>query len=379
MKFVVLSENLLKKLLIVNKGISSKGTLPVLSNMLIEAKDGKLVISSTDLEIGFLTEIPANIEEEGAVTVPAKQFYELIVNISSEKVTIQTKENTLEAITEKTKTKFPTIPKEEFPKLYEEKGEEILSFNKEEVQKAFQKVIFAASLDTARPALSGVLIKVKKNKEKKVSIVATDGYRLSVKENVFEEKEKKEEGPEQEEQILIPVRVVKEAVNLKEEEQDLKIYISKKNNQVVFQKGTTLLVGRLIEADFPTYEKIIPKDFLTQVVFEKEEMQKAVKICSIFAREAANIIKMSIQKGKIVVSASAPSLGENTVDVEAKLAGEENEISFNAKYLIDLLSNIEDGQIVFEMTSPLSPGVFKIAEDPTFLHLIMPIRIQEQG
>jgi DNA polymerase-3 subunit beta len=154
------------------------------------------------------------------------------------------------------------------------------------------------------------------------------------------------------------------------------MYISQGSNQILFEKGDTTLVGRLIEAEFPDFEKIIPSDFSVSVSFDSEEMQKAVKICSIFARDAANIIKFSFQKDQIIVSSSASSVGENTVKVDAKLSGEENEIAFNARYLLDLFANVEAKDMVFEMTGPLNAGVFKLKDDHSFLHLIMPIRVQ---
>ena len=144
------------------------------------------------------------------------------------------------------------------------------------------------------------------------------------------------------------------------------------------------MAGRLIEAEFPNYEKIIPSDFSTRVVTDREEFQKAVKTCSVFAREAANIVKLSLEKGssskagKIVVSASAPSLGETSIDVEAVIEGEENEIAFNARYLLEFLGSVNPEKIIFEMTGPLTPGVFKLDDDKDFLHIIMPIRVQGQ-
>ena len=138
-------------------------------------------------------------------------------------------------------------------------------------------------------------------------------------------------------------------------------------------------MGRLIEAEFPNYEKIIPTDFSTKTVFEKESLQKAIKTSYVFARQTASILKLSIKKDKIVVSANAPSVGSNTIEVDAKTTGEENEIAFNARYLLDLLSNIDADEMSYEMTGPLNPGVFKIVGDTSFLHLIMPIRVQTEA
>ena len=165
-------------------------------------------------------------------------------------------------------------------------------------------------------------------------------------------------------------------VSVKDWAEEVGVYSSGKNNQIIFFLKEAVLVGRLIEAEFPSYEKIIPSDFSTRVVTDREEFQKAVKTCSIFARESANIVKMSLEKQKIVVSESAPSLGETSVEVEALVEGEENEIAFNARYLLEFLANVDCEKIIFEMTGPLNPGVFKLDDDKDFLHIIMPIRIQ---
>lgn len=368
MKVSLLSENLQEKLLLINHAVSSRSQLPILLNFLIKAEKGTLNISGTDLEIGIKIEIPSKTEEEGEITVPAKTFLELVNTIPNGKITLTTKENKLELIGDKIKTTFQTTKPEEFPKLYENKGEEKMKLEKRVINGDFPKVVFAASQDQARPALSGVLIK-------KEIIVATDGYRLSLKKNPLGKKEGlKEEAP-----ILVPSRVIRELLVLSKDTDVVRVYTSKENNQIIFCQNDTTLVGRLIEADFPAYEKIIPIDFSTKTMFIREDLEKAVKACYVFARSAANIVKLSIQKEKITVYVNSPSIGENTIEVEAQTSGEENEIAFNARYLLDLFSNIEEEAMLFEMTGPLNPGVFKIKGDDTFLHLIMPIRVQQES
>lgn len=373
MKIRILSENLSDKLAFIGHAVSSKSQLPVLLNILLEAKQGKIVLSSTDLEIGIQTEISANIEEEGAVTVPAKVFSELITTLLSEKITLTSKGTLLEVKTEKTTSTLQTIPKEEFPKLYEDLGEEIMAVDKEQMRQDFGRVAFAASLDTSRPTLSGVLMK----KESEADLlVATDGYRLSLKRNSYTQKAEKKP---QDQPLIIPARVIREALSLKEIDDKISIRVSKNHNQVFFAEKNTLLVGRLVEGEFPNYQRIIPTDFGSRVEFDKEEMQKAVKVCSIFARETANIVRLKFTEDKIIVSAHTPSVGENFVEVEARLTGEGNEIAFNARYLLDLFAHLEEKEMVFEMSGPLSPGVFKIKGDDSFLHIIMPIRMQAEN
>jgi len=364
MKVSLLTENLQKKLSFVNHAIASRVQLPILGNILLETKNDKLYISATDLEIGIETTVPVQIEEEGSVTVPAKLFTELISVLPDEKITLTLKDSHLEIYGKKSKSILQTMGREEFPALYEEKGEKIISLSPQVLRDDLETVAFSASIETTRPALSGVLIK---KQGKTLTFVATDGYRLSLKTDAAEDT------TDSEKTLLIPVRIIKEALSLKEDEH-ITIYSSSKNNQILFEQKETILVGRLIEAQFPNYQKIIPTEASTTVTFDREEMLKAVKTCSIFAREIANIITLSLQKEKIIISAKTPSLGENTMEVEATLLGEENEIAFNGRYLLDMLSNIHDERLQFEMTGPLNSGVFKIEGKTSYLHLIMPIR-----
>ncbi len=367
----LLSENLQKKLNLVNHAVSSRSQLPILSSFLMQAKKGELGISATDLEVGIKTTIPAKVEKEGEVGIPAKIFLELVSNIPPGKITLETRKEGLELKGERVQATLQTTTPEDFPTLYQKKGEEEIVLGKEDVEKDLPRVVFAASQDMGRPALSGVLIKEDKGE---TLLVATDGYRLSLKKNALGKSlgRKKTNSSS----MLVPSRVVREIVLMAGSGGDIKIYTSKESNQIIAQQEETILVGRLIEAEFPNFEKILPTDYSTRVVFDRDEMQKAVKTCFVFAKETANIIKLSIAKNKITASANTPSVGQNRVEVGAKTQGEENEIAFNARYLLDLFSNIEDEEMVFEMTGPLNPGVFKVLNDESFLHLIMPIRVQ---
>lgn len=375
MKISLISDNLKKKILFLNHAVSSRSQLPSLLNFLIEAKDKKLIISATDLEIGIIIEIPAKIEKEGSVMVLAKTFVEALNTTSSSKIEIEKTKEGLVLKGEKEEFLFQTSSAEEFPKLYEEKGENIMTLKNGSFGKDFSKTSFAASPDSERPALSGVLIK---KEEKGFLLVATDGYRLSLKKQALQGIEKRKK--DNEEAMLVPARVVRELVQMeKEDGGDVEVYISKEKNQIVFIQNDITLVGRLIEAEFPNYEKIIPTDFSTKTIFEREDLQKAVKAGYVFARQTAGIVKISIQKNNVLISANAPSVGKNKIEIEAKTTGEENEIAFNARYLLDFLGNSASEKMSFEMTGPLNPGVFKELDDPSFMHLIMPIRVQQEA
>jgi DNA polymerase-3 subunit beta len=369
MKVQILTSNLQGKLSFLNHAISAKNQLPILLNILIETQEDSVKLSSTDLEIGMEVTIPATIEEEGATTVPAKIFIELISSLSDETVVLHATNTTLDISSKRTKSALQTLKSDEFPKLYEKKGELFTKLHVKDIQRDFTSVVFAASQDTTRPALSGVLVR---REPEGFLLVATDGYRLSLKHYKVEIGELADKN----ESFIVPARVLREILSFKEAKDGVSVFTARENNQVMFENSDTTLIGRLIEAEFPNFAKIIPSDFSVSIAFDREELQRAVKVCSIFARDAANIIKLSLKKDHIVVSSQSSSVGENSVRVDAKLDGEENEIAFNSRYLVDVLGNVDQKDMIFEMTGPLNPGVFKIQGDNSFLHLIMPIRVQ---
>ena len=367
MQVSFLSDNVQKKLSLLNHAVSSRSQLPILSNFLLEAREGHLYVSATDLEIGISVGIKANVSKEGKTTIPAKNFSDLLSGMGSQKITLEQESTVLNLKGEKVKAVFQTSPPDDFPKLYENKGKKLFSISKEEVESYFSRLSFAAAVDLSRPALSGVLLDTQKEG---ILFVSTDSYRLSLlKTKIKPLKDNKN-------QIIIPAKIIKEAMFLNEEE-EIVFSVSGESNQVIVSQNETVLVGRLIDEKYPTYEKIIPSDFGTRVEFDRVETLNAIRLSSIFARETANIVKFSVEKERIIVSANSPSVGENSVEVEAKTTGEENEIAFNAKYLLDLFSSLETEEMTFEMNGPLNPGVFKIKGDKSFLHLVMPIRVQD--
>jgi len=367
MKITLLTQNLQQKLSFLNRAISTKNQLPILLNILIETYDDYIKLTATDLEIGIEIICPAKIEEKGKTTVPARLFTELIASLTDDSISMQLTDNKLEVITKRTKSVFQTSSSEEFPRLYESKGEKLAVLSGKDIKNEISSVVFSASQESTRPALSGILVR---KESQGFLFVATDGYRLSLRH--YKVTESKSENAS----FIIPARVFRELLAIKESDSDIVMYVSKEQNQVLFEQGDTLLVGRLIEAEFPNFEKIIPSDFSVSVAFDREELLKAVKICSVFARDSANIIKLALSKEIITVSSGSSSSGENTVSVDATLTGEENEIAFNARYLLDVLGNVEEKDLIFDMIGPLNPGVFKIKNDESFLHLIMPIRVQ---
>ena len=371
MKVSVLQENLSKGVAIVSRSTSTQAQLPILANILLATEKGRLKLSATNLETGINFYLGAKIEEEGAITVPAKTLVELISSLSPEKIHLETKGDSLKISSLNFKAEINGINASEFPKIPSFKGKPSFAFEAKDFKEMVDQVAFSAATDEGRPVLTGVRLAVKNGK---LSLVATDGYRLSVKrlqspirQPVEQAKFKKP--------LIIPARTLQEVSRIKEEG-EIKILIMEKGNQLIFGLEDVEVVTRLIEGEFPAFEKIIPGEKKTKAVVDREELLRAIKITSIFARETANIVKFQISKNKLQISANAPQVGSNEALVEVKIEGEENEIAFNFRYLVDFLNSVTSEEIAFEMTGPLNPGVFKIKDDPAFLHIIMPVRLQ---
>lgn len=368
MHIFVLRENLVKALSVVNKGISIKPQIPILSNILIKAEKNQLKLSTTNLELGFIISIGAKIEKEGEVTIPGKLLIEFINSLTGEKIELILEKNNLTVKTDKTNATFTTTSPTDFPPFPDIPADQ-RSFSLNKIKEAVLRTAFAASNDESRPVLTGVKTVIL---EGKMTFMATDGYRLSI--NSTEVAGKKEEL-----QIILPAQSLLEVVRvadlLKSEEVGFSIIESK--NQAVFTLPSVSIYTRIIEGEFPNVEKIIPTSFKTKVTVERDQLTQAVKTASLFARGAANIVKIKIEKEGLRLSANTPQIGNDEEFVEAKVDGEEVEIAFNYRFLLDILNNFPEESLVFESSGALNPGVFRpVNPKISFLHLIMPVRVQ---
>ncbi|MCL5675980.1 MAG: DNA polymerase III subunit beta [Patescibacteria group bacterium] len=373
MKISVLQENLNKGINIAGRFISPRSQLPVLQNILISAKEGKTRISATNLEIGISVYINAKIESEGEITVPAKILSEFVNNLPAEKTELFLDKNSLKIICGGYRAVINGAPAGDFPLASQLQNKPQMVWQKKVFSLASQQVVFSASLDENRPVLNGVLVSLKKNQ---IRMVATDGYRLSLKELETENGAGKEEA-----RFLIPSRALLEAGKITQEKEEGKndsvgISLLEEGKQAVFFWDDIELTTRLIDGAFPDYEKIIPKEAGAETVFDRAEMLRAVKSAAVFARDAGNIIKFKISRDNIEIFANTAQVGQNNVTVGAQGAAE-TEIAFNSRFLLDFLNNAAAERIVLSTSTSLSPGVFKQEKDKTFLHIIMPVRIQD--
>lgn len=368
MKFSCLQENLSRGLSFVNRFVSPRPQLPVLANILFSASEGKLRLGATNLESGITLEVGAKVEKDGEITVPAKTLVELIGQLPADKIDLSLEESNLKIECQKYRATISGLPAAEFPPLPRTTGKPTLSFKSEEIFLPISQVAFAAAQDESRPILSGVKIF---GGEKGLVLAATDGFRLSVSKLAKTSLSSPID-------LVLPARTLFEVVRIlnEEKEKELGLEITKETNQVIFGLPNIDIVCRLLEGQFPNFEKIIPEGFTTQAILSREEFLAAIKTASIFAREAANVIKFQVLDNKFRISANAPQVGENITELEVQTKGEGGEIAFNSRFLQDFLSVVSQEEISFEMTGPLSPGVFRVVGDESFLHVIMPVRVQ---
>lgn len=367
MNVSVLQENLQKAITRSSRIVSPRPTVPVLSTVLVQAREGAVSITASSLETTETVLVAAKVATEGALCVPAKLFSELVLSLPAGTVTLEEKEGALRVSCAGVRASVAALPGSEFPPPGEADGKGGVLLGKEEFVRGLSLVLFAAATDADRPLLTGVKMV---SGEGGVTLAATDGYRLSV----YRSSLALPSGLN----IVVPARTLGEVVRVCQEEKDAKgvSFVDSHGGQVAIRLGDTTIVTRQIDGTYPNFEKTIPTKHTTKATTDGAALARAVKSASIFARDSANIVRLHVGSDLITVSANAPQVGENTVDVDAKTQGDEADIAFNSRFLLDLLANAPGEELVFEMTGALNPGVFTFPKDPAFLHLIMPVRIQ---
>lgn len=385
MKGFVAQEKLAKGLSIVGRAVSSRTTMPVLSNILLEFGNGMLRLSATNREIGINCWILAEIEDDGAITVPAKLLSEFVASLPPEKVELDltTKTQSLGLTCGKFKSNIKGIDAFEFPIVGGELPAGCAEFDlsPKGLKQAIEQVVFAASTDENRPTLTGVEVVLHENYFK---MAATDGYRLSVRklgvETVVADKIV----------AVIPARSLAEVSRISgdaSEDESIKFVMSAGRNQAIVEmigkesKDGFLkaqIVSELIDARFPDYMATVPKEWKTKAVVDTSSLLKAAKIGLMFARDNANIVRVKIDgdqdQGFLGMMANSAELGDNDSLLDVEMEGEAIEIAFNAKYLIDYLSHVDTPQVVIELTQPTRPGMlYSPGKKDESFHVLMPM------
>lgn len=409
MRVSVLQENLAKGLAIVGRAVSSRSTMPVLGNILLDARNNQLRLAATNLEIGINCWIGARVEDEGAITVPARLLSEFVNNLPPERIdmelavrtqTVHLRSGRFEAhIKGIDAADFPIIPS--FDGVDQESGPDNgldrtpstldgvrIELESAGLRRMIDQVVFAASSDESRPTLTGVEVTFR---DSRITMAATDGYRLSLRSAVVNGS-----FPHEPMIVIVPAKSLGELARISadaDETRPVQVLVTQTRNQILFQVWGKNLEGKggsfhrvemaslLIDARFPDYRAIIPKSHSTRTVVDTAALLKAVRVAFLFARDNNNIVRVKIDPpnggptGHMSLSATSAETGESVNEIEAMVEGTDLEIAFNAKYLIDVLSQIEQPQVVLETTQPTRPGTIRplgIGEEE-FLHVVMPM------
>jgi DNA polymerase-3 subunit beta len=377
MKLSCLQENLKRGLATVSHAVAGKSTLPVLSNVLLATDGGRLKLAATNLEIGITCWIGAQVEEDGAVTVPAKLLSDVVGSLPNDRVmlSLDARTQTLKLECARFTTHIKGIEAEEFPTIPTVLDRDpAISLPPDVLREAIEQVAFAAANDDSRPVLAGVLIRLH---DSSVIFDAADGFRLarrivSLPEPVANAQE-----------FIVPARALNELARIiNDAESPVALTVTPGGSQVLFHTDNAELVSRLIDGRFPDFERIIPASYATRTVLETQELAKAVKLASFFATISQNIVKITMEPGgeigpgHLVLSTNAAEVGDNTGELDAMIHGESGQIALNVKYLADALAAIKTSQIALETQTPQSPGVFKPVGQEGYIHIIMPMSIR---
>lgn len=375
MKVSCLQENLSRGLSLVARAVATRSTLPVLGNVLLASDHGRLRLSATNLELGISCWIGAKVDEEGAITVPARTFVDLVNTLPSDTVSMElaVRTLTLNVRCGAFNNDIKCIDAQEFPPFPTVEADSGLALKVEDVRQMIGQVVLAASTDDARPVLTGALIEMSGNT---LTLAAADGFRLSVRSALLPEKVSGTT------KAIIPARALSELGRiLSDGEETVTMTLPPNRGQVIFRSKNVELVSQLIDGTFPDYRSIIPSSYTTRSVMPTGAFLKACKAADIFAREAAHSARLHVspgtqlEPGKVEITATAAETGSTETVVDATVEGPGIDIAFNVRFLVEVLSVIDTPNVALETTSSSAPGVIKPVGRDDFLHIVMPMHL----
>jgi len=369
MKLSCLQENLNKGLSVVGRAVATRTTLPITNNVLLATEKSRLKLAATNLEMAVSCWIGAKVEEEGAITVPARLLTEFISSLPSEKVDIslspQTK--TLGLKCARFEARISGIDAKDFPPIPKVAEGITTKVEVEALRQGITQVVFAAATEESRPVLTGVDAKFEGDL---LTLAAADGFRLAVYKLPLAAKVGKET------EVIIPARTLAELNRLMAEEEAVELTVNPSKGQALFRLKNVELVSQLVQGTFPNYAQLIPQSYTTRAVVSVSDFLRATKTASIFARDGSGIVRLMIAQGKLVISATSEEIGDDVGEIDAQVEGEEAKIAFNGKYLTDVLGVLGEAQVALETTSPSSPGIVRPVGVDNYIHVVMPMFVQ---
>lgn len=379
MKITVLQENLKQQLDYLQKVIPSKPQLPILSSILLRIEKNKLLLAATDLYLGIRASLVVEVKEEGSLVVDGDTFRSLIASLSPGKIDLELSEAVLKITQGKTKVKLSCQSADEYPQFPEVSGNKF-KLKAADLEKIQNLVVFASSNDQTRPVLTALLMKFS---NQGLTVVGTDGFRLASA--VFPNLKFSFE-----QELLVPAKAITELLRIAKQSQadEVEVTVADELKQLLFKVDSVDFFVRLIEGDFPPYQKIVPPSFKLSVSIDSDEFLNQLKRAQIFARETSNIVRLSLKNQDkssfLVIKAISPSYGEYLseilVELETDLGKDEIEeiqIAFNAVYLIEFINAVHSEKIIMSINESLKPAQFISPENKNYFYISMPFRVNE--
>jgi DNA polymerase-3 subunit beta len=351
----------------VQKAVASKTPLPILTGIYLSAKDNKLELQATDYEIGISCTVDATVHEPGEAVLSGRYFQEMVKKLPGELVNIESskEDRTIKITSNLSQFNLLSLPAEEFPVLKRPVGDNPLAIKDEVLRDLIRKTVFACSTDEARPIFTGGLLEAD---ESKVRMVATNTHRLALKEAPLDHTAGAIK-------MIIPAKILNELARALNYDEPMDVTVYSLKNQVMFVFDDIYIISRLIEGQFPDYNKVIPASFNTIVKVTTADFLSAVERVSLLARDGEyNIIKFGFGNGLVTITSNNPDVGKAYETVVAGISGNELEIAFNAKYVTDILKNIHSDEMFFSLNTPLSPACIKPSNDENYTYIITPVR-----
>ncbi|MBL7209649.1 MAG: DNA polymerase III subunit beta [Dehalococcoidia bacterium] len=374
MKVSCLQENLNKGLGIVGRAVAARTTLPITQNVLIATDESRLKLVATNLEMAISCWIGAKVEEEGAITVPARLVTEFAGSLPNDLIDMTLGKHTLELKCARFKARINGLDAEDFPPIPQVSDGIATKIEAEALRQGISLVGFVAATEESRPVLTGVQLEFDGDK---LTLAAADGFRLAVHNAPLLSPVSDKAA------VIMPARALNELSRfLTDQEEPVEITVNQQKSQALFRLKNIEMVSQLIQGAFPNYSQLIPQSYVTRAVLDVAEFLRAIKMASIFARDGSGIVRLEmtpgaeLTPGKMNISAQAEEIGDNFGEIDALIDGEPAKIAFNARYISEVLSVLHQNQVALETTTPSSPGVLRPVGVDNYIHVVMPMFVQ---
>jgi DNA polymerase III subunit beta len=379
MKLECLQENLAEGLAVVGRVVPAKSTLPVLSNVLLSTRETELQLTANNLDLSVAHKVPATVGKAGEITLPARllaDYVALLDHGQKVELDLNAKTHRVHLRCGRYEANIAGIDAEDFPPIPAVSGGASFTMPASVLKESISQVVFAAAPDDTRPVLAGVLVRIANGS---LTLAAADGFRLAVR-----SLDLPDGSPEL--QMIVPARTLTEVARLlPDSDEQVQISTTPNGNQVYFGFAKTEITSRLIDGQFPDYQRIIPPSAKTNVTLGTTDFLRATRAAAVFARDNSNIVRLEcspskddaeLAVGSVLVKSTSAEMGDNEGHLDANVQGDETQIAFNGRYLRDALEAIESQQVSLQITGPSSPGILKPVGEPNgYLHVIMPMHV----